>query len=68
MTEKMPPPKIGKPIKLPCGHNVLFYQRPHESQEAKDKRRAALMMLLALVPSRETPQTTRSCSSGIQRP
>ena len=30
--------------------------------------RAALTMLLALLPSRETPQATRSSSSGTKRP
>src|ERR1700730_3553857 len=35
---------------------------------ARPKRRAALTMLLALLPSRETPQATRSCSSGTQAP
>src|SRR5258708_26048823 len=29
---------------------------------------AALTILLALLPSRETPQATRNCSSGIQLP
>src|SRR5258707_3541303 len=29
---------------------------------------AALTILLALLPSRETPQATRNCSSGIQAP
>jgi hypothetical protein len=32
------------------------------------KLRAALTMLLALLPSRDTPQATRSCSSGIHAP
>src|SRR5882724_4375169 len=35
---------------------------------SKPKVRAARTMLLALLPSRETPQATRSCSSGIQAP
>src|SRR6478609_2656873 len=35
---------------------------------SRPKVRAARTMLLALLPSRETPQATRSCSSGIQAP
>ena len=34
----------------------------------RPKLRAALTMLLALLPSRETPHAMRSCSSGIQAP
>ena len=32
------------------------------------KRFAALTILLALLPSRETPHSTRSCSSGTHTP
>jgi hypothetical protein len=35
---------------------------------SRPKLRAARTMLLALLPSRETPQATRSCYSGIQAP
>src|ERR1700722_472251 len=35
---------------------------------SRPKLRAALMMLLALLPSRETPHATRSCSSGTHEP
>src|SRR5216684_362356 len=35
---------------------------------SRPKVRAALTILLALLPSRDTPHATRSCSSGIHAP
>ena len=54
-----------------AGHRQLVQRRAAPCLKplaSRPKVRAALTMLLALLPSRETPQATRSCSSGIQAP